>query len=156
MIRFLRSNSCPLVYLLSFPASIREIGGGVFALVRGTTVINPIALCLRAHCSLTWLQIFEWIFSRFVFFFCFLLEEYQHLLFSVLSLLLKGSRSCNYDTALMTVSGNIFWIITAQGREEGFFLRCFCPVVSPTAVLLRLQPDVTFVSAVAHFAAVSV
>lgn len=70
-------------------------------------------------------------------FFCFLLKEARHLLKklpSVLSVLLKGSRSCNYNSALMTVSGLIFCFIAAWGREGGFFLYCVCPVVSPASV----------------------
>lgn len=92
-------------------------------------------------------------------FFCFLLKEARHLLkklLSVLNLLVKGSRSCNYNTALMTVSGLIFCFIAAWGIEEGFFLYCFCPIVSLLlSVLRRPQPDVTFISAVALFAAAS-
>lgn len=92
-------------------------------------------------------------------FFCFLLKEARHLLkklLSVLNLLVKGSRSCNYNTALMTVSGLIFCFIAAWGIEEGFFLYYFCPIVSLLlSVLLRPQPDVTFISAVALFAAAS-
>lgn len=70
-------------------------------------------------------------------FFCLLLKEAQRLLkklLSVLNLLLKDSRSCNYNTALMTVSGLIFCFIAAWGREGSFFLYCFCPVVSPASV----------------------
>lgn len=53
-------------------------------------------------------------------FFCFLLKEARHLLkklVSVLNLLVKGSRSCNYNTALMIVSGLIFCFIAAWGIE---------------------------------------
>lgn len=106
----------------------RELGGFICTCV--THCFYKSSSIVPASTQFTDMTLNFWVDNHYILFVCFLLKEAQHLLksfLSVFNLLAKDSRSCNCNTALMTVwESFLFHCSLGEGRRllHLLFLPC--------------------------------